>query len=100
MLTTEIFVKLCSIMVMDALISGMWTSVASGSGQSHAKLGMNKKESRPLEFGDCLCGMAIVTVTCFMDRTFCRTTRTWMQVIIIRRLIFHRSYLTARIIPP
>ena len=47
MLTMETFVKLCSIMVMDALISGMWTSVASGSGQSHAKLGMNKKESRP-----------------------------------------------------
>ena len=28
----EIFVKLCSIMVMDALVSGVRTSIASGSG--------------------------------------------------------------------
>ena len=35
----EIFVKLCSIMVMDALVSGMWTSIASGSGLARTRLG-------------------------------------------------------------
>ena len=35
----EIFVKLCSIMVMDALVSGMWTSIATGSGLARARLG-------------------------------------------------------------
>ena len=32
----EMFAKF---MVMDALISGMWTSIASGSRLSHARLG-------------------------------------------------------------
>ena len=39
MLATEMFVKLCSIMVMDALISGMRTSIASGSELAHPRPG-------------------------------------------------------------
>ena len=39
MLATLIFVKLCSIMVMDALGGGMWTSIASGSGLARVRLG-------------------------------------------------------------
>ena len=38
MLTTDIFVKLCSI--MDALISGMQSRLTSGSGLAHARLGV------------------------------------------------------------
>ena len=32
MLATKIFVKLCSIVVMHVLVSGVQTSIASGSG--------------------------------------------------------------------
>ena len=67
-------------MVMEALVRGTRTSIASGSGLARTRLGaltaagQTKKESSPLEFGNCLHGMAIVTATCFMNRTFCRTT--------------------------
>ena len=37
MLVTEIFVKLYS--VMDALVSSMQTSITSGSGLAHVRLG-------------------------------------------------------------
>ena len=81
MLATEMFVKLCSIMVMDALINGMWTSIASGSELAHPRPGtdssrLDKEREWAFEFGNCLRGMAIVAVTCFMDRTVCRTTHT------------------------
>ena len=47
----EIFVKLCTIMVMDVLASGMWTNIASRSGLVHVKLGaLTTAESGPLEF--------------------------------------------------
>ena len=39
MLATEIFVKLCSTVVMDVLVSGMQSSVASRSGLACARLG-------------------------------------------------------------
>ena len=39
MLATETFVKSYSIMVMDALVGGMRTSIASGSGLAHMRLG-------------------------------------------------------------
>ena len=35
----EFFVKLCSSTVMDALVSGMRTSIAGGSGLAHVRLG-------------------------------------------------------------
>ena len=53
----EIFVKLCTIMVMDVLISGMWTNIASRSGLVHVKLGaLTTAESGPLEFVTVLAG--------------------------------------------
>ena len=39
MVATETIVKLCSINVMDALVSGMRTSIASGNGLARARLG-------------------------------------------------------------
>ena len=70
---TEILVMLCSMMVIDTLVSSMRTSIASGSGLARARLGtgssrLNQKSGH-LEFGNCLRGMAIVAVTCFTDRT-------------------------------
>ena len=52
MLAMEIFVKLCSIMLMDALISGMQTRFTSGSGLAYARLGtdssrLNQKREQP-----------------------------------------------------
>ena len=70
MLATETFVKLCSIyMVMDALISSRQTSIASGSGLAHARLGTDsiKNKGGPLEFGNYLHRIAIVAVMCFMN---------------------------------
>ena len=69
----EILVMLCSIMVIDTLISGMRTSIASRSGLAGERLGtgssrLNQKSGH-LEFGNCLRGMAIVAVICFTDRT-------------------------------
>ena len=53
----EIFVKLCTIMVMDVLISGMWTNIASRTGLVHVKLGaLTAAESGPLEFVTVLAG--------------------------------------------
>ena len=55
---------------MDTHISGMRTSIASGSGMAHARPGMDSsrlnQEGGLLEFGNCLHRMA---VTCFMDTT-------------------------------
>ena len=64
----EIFVKLCSIMVMDALVSGMWTSIASGSGLARTRLGTDSSRLNQ-EFGNRVCRMAVVAMTCFMDTT-------------------------------
>ena len=73
MLATEIFV---SVMVIDALIS-MQTSIASGSGLAHVRLGTGgsrfNQESGSLEFGNCLCGTAIIAMTCFTCRQNCLT---------------------------
>ena len=53
----EIFVKLCTIMVMDVLVSGMWTNIACRSGLVHMKLGtLTTAESGPLEFVTVLAG--------------------------------------------
>lgn len=57
-----------------------------------------KNKSGPLEFGSCLCTMPIVAVTCFMDKTVCRTTRTWIRVTKFRGVIFRGSK-TQRITP-
>ena len=46
---------------------------------------LTQENSRPLEFGNCLRGMATVAVMYFMDRFVGRTTRTWIQVINFRR---------------
>ena len=67
---------------MDVLVSGVWTSIASGSGLAGSSVtrctdsSRLNQESWPLELGNRLRGMAILTVTGFMDRTVCRTTRT------------------------
>jgi len=56
MVATETIVKLCSIMVMDALVSGMRTSIASGNGLARARLGTDSgrlNKSCLLEFGNC-----------------------------------------------
>ena len=66
----ETFVKLCSFyMVMDAHVSSRQTSIASGSGLAHARLGTDsiKNKSGPLEFGNYLHRTAIVAVMCFMN---------------------------------
>ena len=63
MVATETFVKLCSIMVMDALVSGTRTSMASGNGLARARPGTDSgrlDKSCLLEFGNSLRGMAIV----------------------------------------
>ena len=69
MLTTETFAKLYY-GYMDALISGMQTSIASGSALAHARPSMDfnslNQESGLLEFGNYLHRMAM---TCFMDTT-------------------------------
>ena len=55
---------------MDTLISGMQTSIASGSALAHTRPSMDfnslNQESELLEFGNCLRRMAM---TCFMDTT-------------------------------
>ena len=61
---------------MDALVSGMQTSIASRSGQlAHARPGtdsskLTKNESGPLEYGNYLRTIAIVAVMCFMNSSF------------------------------
>ena len=69
MLATETFAKLYY-GYMDALISSMQTSIASGSTLAHARPSMDfnslNQESEFLEFGNCLRRMAM---TCFMDTT-------------------------------
>ena len=85
MLATETFVKLCSVMVIGALHSDMRTSIASRSGLACMRLGTNssklklnqkkKKREREWALGNCPRRMAIVAVTCFMDRTVGRTIR-------------------------
>ena len=72
MLATEVLVKFCSI--INALVSGMRVSITNRSGLARTRLGMdssrlNQEREWALEFGNCLCGMAIVAVTHFMDRT-------------------------------
>ena len=69
MLTMETFAKLYY-GYMDALISGMLTSIASGSALAHTRPSMDfnslYQESELLEFGNCLRRMAMM---CFMDTT-------------------------------
>ena len=60
---------------MDALVSGMQTSIASRSGLAHARPGTDsskliKNESGPLEYGNYLRTIAIVAVMCFMNSSF------------------------------
>ena len=81
-------VKLCSIMVMDALVSNIWTSIASGSGLACVKLGMDTQQTKPRiskrmghwSLVTLFAEWLIVAVTCFMDRTVYRTTRPWIPV--------------------
>ena len=47
MLATEILVKLCSIAVNDALVSGMWTSITSESGLACTRLRHVQQQAKP-----------------------------------------------------
>ena len=51
MFTMEIFVKLRSIKVMDALVSDMLTSITSGSGLAHTRLGTLLNQAREWALG-------------------------------------------------
>ena len=44
MLATEILVKLCSTMVMDAHVSSRQASMANGSGLAHVRLGTDSSK--------------------------------------------------------
>ena len=104
-LATETFVKLCSIEVI-------WThSLAACGVVSQAEVGWLARatqgtdssrlneESELLEFGNCLCRMAI----CFMETTVCRATRMWIRIANFLGLIFRGSHSTtknAKVTPP
>ena len=59
MFATEILVNLCSIMVMDALVSGMRANIGNGSAWAADSSRLNQ-ESGHMEFGNCFRGTAIV----------------------------------------
>ena len=81
----EILVKFCSVMVIDALISGMRMNIANESGLACVRL--NQEREWALEFGNCLCGIAIVAVTCFTDK--------FLWANFLRILLNHKNYTPA-----
>ena len=58
---------------------------------------LNQEREGLLEFGNCLRGMAIAALMCFMDRTVCRTTSMIVDISHkFHGLIFRGSHLTTQ----